>query len=278
MKIYLEEKEFGPVSIDMITGEVILELENISNIESTNFQALKKYKKEFGIAFPFLTDGKVITIAGSGAGYYKPNLKNDLALPFKYDINNLATYMSLLIKHMIIKPYIDESKRYVADTFQIDYNNQKCIAKIENDFNGYYLNLRNKPNNWILKELKIKNNTIESILDRSCGGLWPYGSKEDVYLLIDYINSNYSNNIYTSKIVIADRFYFNNQYYDYRQSKKNGWYIDINLNILAKYLSINIQNVRNKLCRYSNNKVGVFPEFKTKENLINGLKRLLNVY
>lgn len=274
MKIYAKTDEGLVASIDMITGEIHSESDNISNIETTNYLALREYKKKFGITFPFLTDGNIITIADS-SGFFEPYTRNDLTPIFQYEINDTVKYMSLLIQNMIIKPQEESDKI----TFNIRYNNEYDNATIEHDSNDFYLCSKSKINNWILKELHISDKKIESILRRTTHGIWPYGTKEEVCLLIDYINSNYSNNKSCIENIIGfQTFFFNNHYYEYKQSKKNGWYIEINLKLFSNYLHIPTQDVRAKLCEYSNNKIGIFPEFKTKEDLINGLKRLLDVH
>lgn len=272
MKLYFNDENNTITSVNMITGATETESRHISNLGAANYKSLKEYTKKFGITFPFPTDGNKIIVVGFRDGYYSPNDINDLPAPFKYNLNDSAKYMSQLIKNMIIKP---EGKK---GEFLIQYDYKIKKAAIRNDSNGYFLQSQDERNDWIFKTLDISNKKINEILERESFGIWPYGSKKEIYLLIDYINCHYSNNDNLLADVNSDRFFFNNRFYDYKKSKKDGWYIKTDLKLLADYLHISVQDVRERLCKYSNSRVGVFPEFKTKEDLINGLKKLLNVH
>lgn len=272
MKLYFNDENNTITSVNMITGVMEIEPKQTLNFGTANYKSLKGYTEKFRITFPFPTDGNKIIVVGFHDGYYDPNNINDLPAPFKYNLTNSARYMSKLVKNMIIKPRDGDGK------FLIEYDYIAQEAEIKHDSNGYFLQSCTKRNDWIFNALNISNKKINELLGRESSGIWPYGSKKEIYLLIDYINCHYSNNDNLLADVNSDRFFFNNRFYDYKKSKKDGWYIKTDLKLLADYLHISVQDVRERLCEYSNSRVGVFPEFKTKKDLINGLKKLLNVH
>lgn len=250
--------------IDMITGNVYLSPKMEKDTTDD------EYEREFHMSYPFSfrynEDLNMITIlVGVNRNYYviiydSTNYLTNLPLEFNLSddlFDNFKTVLSILHNIIPIMPINKKDNYIVTLKNGTQYHANYTIRKYSGS-DKCFLNINSNKGNTIL----FQSYHIEDIYLKfgRADGAWPEYNSKKQKTFFDWINSNY--------FAIKDK-----EKLEVKQLKNKHWIIKNPLNIILEELGFcDASQMRECIFEKTGNKLGVFPEFKDKESLLNFIK------
>lgn len=187
----------------------------------------------------------------------------------------LIEYHNLIIRNMIFRPFFDDDVVFYIQEDGVVVDS----AKIFHNIHGHYLNCKNRLNSLILRNYDVTSEEIKTLLDgKEWLGSWPYGTKEQVYKIINYVNKTRCSIRNHPEFKINDdgvictcgEFYF-------KQNKNQKWFLSGEMeqifNLFRVHSSGDLKKIINDILG-EKRRPGVFPECDSKEELIKIVSKL----